>query len=112
MEGKTGVYRIQEKDLRPAILQDVLKWMYRLKIDHLKDKVREYGSHRRRICTEDKGNVVAAVWGAEFIQFLAALATVYMLHQGDLKNRTNSYTSSQHRGAIHPFLHIILVQNS
>ena len=33
--------------------------------------------HRRRIKTEEKANVVAAVWGGEeFIQFLAALAVV------------------------------------
>ena len=30
--------------------------------------------HRRRIKTEEKVKDVAAVWGAEFIQFLAALA--------------------------------------
>ena len=29
---------------------------------------------RRRITTEEKANVVAAVWGEEFIQFLATLA--------------------------------------
>ena len=30
--------------------------------------------HRRRINTEEKAKVVAAVWGTEFIKFLAALA--------------------------------------
>ena len=30
--------------------------------------------HRRRIKTEEKAVVVAAVWGEKFIQFLAALA--------------------------------------
>ena len=30
--------------------------------------------HRRRIKTEEKAKVVAAVWGTELIQFLAALA--------------------------------------
>ena len=30
--------------------------------------------HRRRMELEDKAKVVASVWGAEFIQFLAALA--------------------------------------
>ena len=30
--------------------------------------------YRRRINTERKAKVVAAVWGTEFIQFLAALA--------------------------------------
>ena len=32
---------------------------------------------RRRIKTEAKAQVVAAVWGTEFIQFLAALAKLY-----------------------------------
>ena len=52
---------------------------------------------------------MAAVWGTEFIQFLAALA---ILLQNDLKNRMNSSFFSYHPGAIHPFLYIILVQNS
>ena len=42
--------------------------------------------HRRRINTEEKAKVVAAVWGTEFIKFLAALA---IFHQTDLKNRMN-----------------------
>ena len=37
-------------------------------------------NHRRRINTEEKAKVVAAVWGTELIQFLAALA---ILHQDD-----------------------------
>ena len=32
--------------------------------------------HRRRIKTEEKAKIVASVWGAEFIQFLAALAVL------------------------------------
>ena len=36
--------------------------------------------------TEEKSKVVAAVWGIEFLQFLAALA---ILHQDDMKNRMN-----------------------
>ena len=52
----------------------------------------------RRIYTEEKANVVAAIWGTEFIQFLVALA---IMHQNDLKNNV---------GPFHPFLHIILVQ--
>ena len=43
--------------------------------------------HRRRIYTEEKAKVVAVVWGREFMKFLSALA---ILHQDDLKNRTNS----------------------
>ena len=42
--------------------------------------------HRRRINTEEKATVVAAVWGTECIQFLAALA---ILHQDELKKRMN-----------------------
>ena len=33
------------------------------------------GVHRRRINTEEK--VIAAVWGTEFIQFLATLASYF-----------------------------------
>ena len=36
--------------------------------------------------TEEKAKVVAAVWGTEMIQFLAALA---IFHQDDLKKRMN-----------------------
>ena len=39
--------------------------------------------HRRRIKTEEKAKVVTAVWGTEFIQFLAAPA---ILLQDDLNN--------------------------
>jgi hypothetical protein len=39
VEGQTGVYEIKEKDMKPEILQDVLKWMYLLKIDNLEHKV-------------------------------------------------------------------------
>ena len=38
------------------------------------------------IMTEEKAKLVAAAWGTELIQFLAALA---ILHQDDLKNRMN-----------------------
>ena len=65
--------------------------------------------HKRRIKREEKAKVVAAVWGAEPIQFLAVLA---ILHQDDLKNRMNSSISLYHPGAIHDFLHIVLEQNS
>ena len=33
-----------------------------------------YVGHRRRMETEGKAKVVASVWGAKFVQFLAALA--------------------------------------
>ena len=46
-----------------------------LRVDHL--------GHRRRIKTEEKAKVVAAVWRTQFIQFLAALA---ILHQDDLNH--------------------------
>ena len=45
---------------------------------------------RKMIDTEEKAKVVAAVWGTEFIQFLAAAA---ILHWDELKNRMNlNYT--------------------
>ena len=47
-----------------------------------------YLFHRRRIKTEEKAKVVAAVWGTELIKFLAALA---FFHQDDLKKGTNSF---------------------
>ena len=42
--------------------------------------------HRMRINSEENAKVVAAVWEAEFIQFLAALA---VLHWTVLNNRLN-----------------------
>ena len=51
--------------------------------------------HRRRINTEENAKVVAAVWGTEFIKFLAALAVLF-----------------KYSGEIHPILSIVLVQNS
>ena len=44
-------------------------------------------SHRRRIETEGKAKVVTSVWGAEFVQFLAAQA---VLHWSIWKKRSNS----------------------
>ena len=49
----------------------------------------EWYRHKRRINTEEKAKVVAAAWGTELIQFLAALAN---LHQDDMKK--SIYTSS------------------
>ena len=48
---------------------------------------------------EEKAKVVAAGWGTELIQFIAALA---IFHQDDLKKGMNSSYSSFHPGAIHP----------
>ena len=62
-----------------------------------------------KIKTEEKAKVVAAVWGTELIQFLAALA---FLHQDYLKKGMNSSYSSYRPGAIHPMLPIVLEQNS
>ena len=42
---------------------------------------------RRRIKTEEKAKVVAAVWGTELIQFIAVLA---ILHQDDFMKGMNS----------------------
>ena len=36
-------------------------------------------NHGRRIETEGKAKVVASVWGAEFVQFLAARASCFAL---------------------------------
>ena len=52
-------------------------------------RIEERGSswlHRRRIMTEEKRKVIAAVWVKKLIQFLAALAS---FHQDDLKKRIN-----------------------
>ena len=60
-------------------------------------------NHRRRINTEEKAKVVAAVWRTEFIQFLAALV---ILHQDNLNNRRNSSFSSNHPAAIILFFNL------
>ena len=49
----------------------------------------------KRIYTEENAMVVAASWGTEFLQFLAALA---ILHQDDLKNRQICTRTSQRIG--------------
>ena len=66
--------------------------------------------HRRRIYTEVKAKVVAAVRGTESIQFLTVL--LFCIRRIYLKFRMNSSFSSYHHGTIHPLIHIILVQNS
>ena len=50
-------------------------------IQHMQHAHRVYYTafHRRRIKTDGKAKVVAAFWGTELIQFLAALA---VLHYG------------------------------
>ena len=53
--------------------------------------------HRRWIKTEEKAKVVASVWGAEFIQFLAAIAVLYWTI-----SRTGYITSVI--ASIHPIL--------
>ena len=62
-----------------------------------------------RIKTEENAMDVAVVWETELIQFIAAVA---ILHQEDLKKGINSSYCSYHPGAIHPILHIVMVQNS
>ena len=57
--------------------------------------LRQVWHHRRRIKTEEKANVVAAVWGEEFFQFLAALV---ILARTILKNRMNSSFSFKSSG--------------
>ena len=46
--------------------------------------------HRKRITTEEKPKVVAAVWGTELIQFLAALDILHqdVFEEKDLKKAT------------------------
>ena len=53
-------------------------------------------NHRRKIYSEEKANVVAAVWGTEFIKFLATQDFLHKdeLHQDDRKERKNSSYSS------------------
>ena len=65
-------------------------------------------NHLRKIYKEGKAKVVIAVWATELIKFLAALS---IFHRNDLKNRMRKkcILSFIHPGAIHPFLHIILV---
>ena len=38
-----------------------------------------HSRHRRKMETEGKAKVVASVWGAKFVQFLAALAVLSQL---------------------------------
>ena len=60
--------------------------------------------HRRRIYTEGKAKVIAAIWVTEFIQFLVALA---ILPGAILKIMMNSSFFSNRPGAIHPILKIV-----
>ena len=61
-------------------------------------------------------NVFATVWGTELIRILAALAILHQDEERDelilffLSSWCNSSYSSYCPGAIHPILHIILVQ--
>ena len=63
----------------------------------------------RRIYTEEKANVVAASWGTELIQLLAALA---ILHQGELRNGLFAPGRVEEEYANQPILQLVLVQNS
>ena len=64
---------------------------------YLVDFFYPFYNHRRRIKTEEKAKVVAAVWGTEFIQFLAALAILH--YRTILENRMNSSFCLIHLGA-------------
>ena len=59
---------------------------------------------KRRIKTEEKAKVVAAVWGEEFIQLLAALA---ILPRTIWRTGWIHPFVSNHPGAIHPILQIV-----
>ena len=50
--------------------------------------------HRRRLKTEEKAKVLAAVWGEEFIQFLAALAVLSGMILNNRMNSSFSFKSS------------------
>ena len=56
-----------------------------------KQNMHEIKHHRRRRETEDKSKVVASVWGAKCVQFLAALA---VLTRSIYKKRMNPTASS------------------
>ena len=66
--------------------------------------------HRRKIDTEEKAKVVAASWGTELLQVLAALA---FLHQDDIWRIGwfASYSSTR-PVANQPILQIVLVQKN
>ena len=59
------------------------------------------GNHRRRIYTEEKAKIVAAVWGTQFIQSLAALD---ILHQDDMKKRMNCTRINFYAGCLLSYL--------
>ena len=66
--------------------------------------------HRRRIKTEEKVKDVAAVWGAEFIQYLAALA---ILHKDEFEEKDEFILFLQIIPvATHPIHQLVLLQNS
>ena len=62
------------------------------KISHFIVTLQMCIDHRRRMEREAKAKVVASVWGADFVQFLATLAD---LPQSKWKNRMNSTISSK-----------------
>ena len=72
----------------------------------------EQGAQKKDKYTEEKVKVIAAVWGAEFIQFHAAL--VFFLPRTILINRMYLCFSflSNHPGEIHPIIQNRPVQNS
>ena len=51
--------------------------------------------HRRRIETEGKAKVVASVWGANFLNFFAALAVLYLSIWKKQFNSTVSFKSTE-----------------
>ena len=46
--------------------------------------ISDHLSHRRRIKTEEKAKVIAALWGTELIPFLATLA---IFHQDEFEEK-------------------------
>ena len=61
-----------------------------------------FNRHRRRVYTEEKAKVVAAVWGTELLQLLATLAVLHQ-NENDMKKRMSCTRMMWRTGWIHPF---------
>ena len=69
--------------------------------------------HRRRINTEEKSKVVAAIWGAQIASVCCHASYLGLWHKcdkDDSRKRMNSFYYSNRPGASHPILQIFLVQ--
>ena len=68
-----------EQILKYVLCTRVLTWVGEAGLGwpHLPSTWAKWHHHRRRIHTEEKAKVVAAVWGTGFIQFIAVLAALH-----------------------------------